>query len=225
MTVPFTSAVIVAAGSSTRMGCPKLLLPLGGKPVLWHTLQAFDRAAVQQIVVVGREEDRALLESGCETMHTPGASTVGGATRQQSVANGMALVAKEARLVAIADGARPLVTPEDIDRTVRVAAKCAAAALGVRVKDTIKQADADGLITATPDRASLWQVQTPQVFDAALYRRAMQAADEHGWDLTDDCQLVERLGHAVTLVEGSYENLKITTPADVIIAEARLSKK
>jgi len=225
MTKPITAAVIVAAGSSTRMGCPKLLLPLCGKPVLWHTLKAFDRAAVSQIVVVGREEDRSLLETWCETLRTPCAITAGGETRQKSVANGMALVDPKATLVAIADGARPLVDPKDIDRTIETAAVCRAAALAVRVKDTIKQASPDNVITATPDRATLWQVQTPQVFDVTLYRRAMQAAVENGWDLTDDCQLVERLGASVTLVEGSYENLKITTPEDLPAARAILNTR
>ncbi len=225
MTNPFVSAVIVAAGSSTRMGCPKLLLPLAGKPVLWHTLQAFDRSSVSQIVIVGREEDRPLIADWCASLSTPCAITVGGATRQCSVANGMALVDARATLVAIADGARPLITPAEIDRVIDVAASCGAAAQAVRVKDTIKQANADHIITATPDRASLWQVQTPQVFDTALYRRAMEAAEQGGWDLTDDCQLVERIGASVTLVEGSYENLKITTPEDIPAARAILTKR
>ena len=221
----FTTAVIVAAGSSTRMGCPKLWLPLAGKPVLWHTLQAFDRSSVSQLVIVGREDDREQLATWSALLQTPCAITVGGATRQQSVANGMAMVDPRATLVAIADGARPLITPDDIDRTIEAAASCGAAAQAVRVKDTIKQADADNIITATPDRATLWQVQTPQVFDAALYRRAMVAAKEGGWDLTDDCQLVERIGASVTLVEGSYENLKITTPDDIPAAQAILMKR
>lgn len=219
-----TAAVIVAAGSSTRMGCPKLLLPLGGKPVLWHTLQAFDRSRVSSIVVVIREEDRALLEQWAKELHTPCHPALGGATRQQSVANGMALVGDET-LVAIADGARPLITPAQIDHVIDVAAKTKAAAAAVRVKDTIKQATPDGMIVATPDRATLWQVQTPQVFDTALYREAMIRAAEEGLDLTDDCQLVERLGAQVTLVETSYENLKITTPDDIPAARAILAQR
>ena len=218
------TAVIVAAGSSTRMGCPKLLLPLGGRPVLWHTLQAFDRSCVSSIVAVIREEDRSLVQEWAATLQTPCYLVVGGATRQQSVANGMALVG-DASLVAIADGARPLITPDQIDRVIAVAAETKAAAAAVRVKDTIKQASADGIIVATPDRAALWQVQTPQVFDTALYREAMANAAAQGLDLTDDCQLVERIGAQVTLVECSYENLKITTPEDIPAARAILAQR
>ncbi len=219
-----TAAVIVAAGSSTRMGCPKLLLPLGGKPVLWHTLKAYDASSVNAIVVVIREEDRALVSGWANALNTPCRLAVGGATRQQSVANGMALV-EDADLVAIADGARPLITPEEIDRVIAVAAETKAASAAVRVKDTIKQADADNIITATPDRATLWQVQTPQVFDIALYREAMAKAAAEGKDFTDDCQLIENMGASVTLVETSYENLKITTPEDIPAARAILSQR
>ncbi len=218
------AAVIVAAGSSTRMGCPKLLLPLGGKPVLWHTLQAFDASCVSSIAVVIRKEDQALVENWAAALKTPCRIAYGGATRQQSVANGMALVGDET-LVAIADGARPLITAAEIDRVIAVAADTKAATAAVRVKDTIKQASSDGIITATPDRATLWQVQTPQVFDTALYREAMVKAAAEGKDFTDDCQLIENLGAQVTLVETSYENLKITTPEDIPAARAILAQR
>ena len=218
------AAVIVAAGNSTRMGRPKLLIPLCGTPVLTHTLRAFERAAVDEIVVVARACDIPYFEQEI-ALSKPLRFVVGGDTRQQSVANGIAAVSEGATMVAIADGARPLITPEEIDRVIETAVKTEAAAAAVRVKDTIKQADENGIITATPDRASLWQVQTPQVFSLSLYRRAMTAAKEAGLDLTDDCQLVEHIGAEVTLVETSYENIKITTPEDIAVGEAFLKKR
>ncbi|MBQ4618133.1 MAG: 2-C-methyl-D-erythritol 2,4-cyclodiphosphate synthase [Clostridia bacterium] len=219
------TAVIVAAGSSTRMGVPKLSIPLCGVTVLERTLTAFDASSVESLVVVTREEDIPVFSAWSAKLSKPCRFVQGGATRQQSVQNGLAAVDKDVDLIAVADGARPLITPEEIDRVIAVAAETKAAAAAVRVKDTIKQADENGVIIATPDRSSLWQVQTPQVFDAALYRQAMEAAQREGLDLTDDCQLVEHLGAKVTLVPTSYENLKITTPDDVTAAEAILKKR
>lgn len=221
----FVTAIIVAAGSSTRMGQPKLLIPLCGKPVLAHTLSAFDRSSVDALVVVTREQDIPLFTSLGEQLTKPCTFVTGGSTRQQSVANGIAAVPAQTTVVAIADGARPLVTPEEIDRVITVAVTSGAASAAVRAKDTIKQADADGIITATPDRSTLWQVQTPQVFSLPLYKRAMEAAARDGLDLTDDCQLAEHVGAKVTLVETSYENIKITTPEDIATATAFLRRR
>ena len=221
----FISAVIVAAGRSTRMGRPKLLIPLCGTPVLTHTLKAFDRSCVDEIIVVASEDTVPLFEKEAALLTTPCRFVTGGETRQESVANGVAAVDKRCELIAVADGARPLVTPEDIDRVIAVAEETGAAALGVRVKDTIKVADTANVITATPDRSSLWQVQTPQVFSAPLYREAMAAATADGKDFTDDCQLAEYIGAEVTLVEGSYENIKITTPDDITAATAIIQKR
>lgn len=221
----FVTAVIVAAGSSTRMGQPKLLIPLCGEPVLAHTLKAFDRCAVKAIVVVTREQDIPVFAPLGDRVSKPCVFVTGGDTRQRSVANGIAAVPAETTMVAIADGARPLITPEEIDRVITVAQETGAASAAVRVKDTIKQTDADGIVVATPDRASLWQVQTPQVFSLPLYRRAMEAVAAAGLDLTDDCQLVEYIGAKVTLCEASYENIKITTPEDIAVATAFLKKR
>ncbi len=221
----FTSAVIVAAGQSTRMGRPKLLIPLCGIPVLTHTLTAFDRSSVSEIIVVASDQTIPLFEEAAKALATPCRFVTGGDTRQASVANGVAAVDPRCELIAIADGARPLITPEDIDRVIAVAEQTDAAAIGVRVKDTIKVANTDHIITATPDRSTLWQVQTPQVFAASLYRDAMTAAHADGKDFTDDCQLAEYIGAKVTLVEGSYENIKITTPDDIITATAILQTR
>lgn len=221
----FVTAIIVAAGSSSRMGRPKLLIPLCGKTVLERTLRAFDASCADALVVVTRPEDQAAFQEAALSLRTPCRFVSGGATRQESVANGLRAVEEQTTLIAVADGARPLITPEEIDRVIQKASETGAAAAAVRVKDTIKQADGNGVIVGTPDRATLWQVQTPQVFDAALYRKAMAAALEAGADLTDDCQLVERLGVKVTLVEASYENLKVTTPEDVVTAEAIIKRR
>ncbi len=221
----FVTAIVVAAGSSTRMGQPKLLIPLCGKPVLEHTLSAFDRAAVDALVVVTREQDIPVFEPLAQSLSKPCTFVTGGSTRQQSVANGIAAVPPQTTVVAIADGARPLITPKEIDRVIGTAKLCGAASAAVRVKDTIKQADEAGIITTTPDRATLWQVQTPQVFSLSLYKQAMEAVAAAGLDLTDDCQLVEYIGAKVTLCETSYENIKITTPEDIAVATAFLRKR
>ncbi len=221
----FVTAIVVAAGNSTRMGRPKLLIELCGEPVLAHTLRAFDRAAVDAIVVVTREQDIALFEPLAAALSKPCTFVVGGDTRQQSVANGIAAVPTDTTIVAIADGARPLITPAEIARVIETATETGAASAAVRVKDTIKQANAENIITATPDRATLWQVQTPQVFSLPLYKQAMDAVAAAGLDLTDDCQLVEYIGAKVTLVETSYENIKITTPEDIAVATAFLKQR
>ena len=128
-------------------------------------------------------------------------------------------------LLAVQDGARPLVTPALIDRTVEAAAKCGAAAPAVPVKDTIKTVAEDGAVTGTPDRSTLRAVQTPQVFEADLLKAALQSALENEVPVTDDCSAVERLGKVVYLIDGNEENLKITTPVDLVIAEAILAER
>ncbi|MBQ9414039.1 MAG: 2-C-methyl-D-erythritol 2,4-cyclodiphosphate synthase [Clostridia bacterium] len=218
----YIAAVIAAAGGSTRMGRPKQLIPLCGVPALRRTLLRYDAAAVDEIIVVAPAPDIDAFLPLTTGLQTPCRIVPGGATRQQSVANGLLAVSPAATHIAIADGARPLITTEEIDRVIAVAKETGAAAAAVRCKDTIKEADAAGVVTATPDRTRLWQVQTPQVFSLPLYRRAMEAAALSGADFTDDCQLVEAIGAPVTLVETSYRNIKITTPEDVVIAEALL---
>lgn len=218
------AAVIVAAGNSTRMGTPKQLLPLGDRPVIAHTLSVFERTAcIDEIVLVAREDDIPALRVIADTygIHKLTSIVVGGADRQQSVSNGVH-ACSNAAVFAIHDGARPLVRPEDIEAVVDAALHDGAAALAVRVKDTIKIADADGFICDTPDRATLWSVQTPQVFERTAYLEALAAAEQRGVTYTDDCQLLEAAGKAVRLVEGSYTNLKITTPEDITVAEGLL---
>ena len=217
---PSVSAVIVAAGNSTRMGTPKQFLPLCGRPLIAYTLAAFEScAAIGEIVVVARHEDRARLQELASAYGITKLSAIvcGGDTRQQSVKNGVD--ACSAAFVAIHDGARPLITPDLIEQVVQAAVQYGAAAAAVRTKDTVKIADENGMIMSTPDRATVWNVQTPQIFERTVFERAWENAAQHGLSVTDDCQLAEAIGQSVKLVEGSYRNIKVTTPEDVAIAE------
>lgn len=219
------SAVIVSAGLARRMGgIDKVLAPLGELPVLVHTLYAFqDCPVVDEIIVVARED--LLVEVGriCKEFAFDKVRKVivGGQERIHSVQAGLREVDPEAGLIAIHDGARPLVTQEIIRDTVARAALTGAAAPAVPLVDTIKREE-DGRTVETVDRSQLWAVQTPQVFEAGLIKAATQKALDDGELLTDDCGAVERLGMRVTLTSGSRENLKITTPLDLILGEAIL---
>ena len=219
------SAVVPAAGSSTRMGQDKLLLHLGEQPVLLHTLRALDACPyITEIVVVTREELIVPIGQLCRdaALEKVRKVIVGGATRSHSVLAGLGELSPDAELAAINDGARPLVSQAVLEAVIRRASECGAAAPAVPVKDTVKRAR-DGLVTATLDRAELRAVQTPQVFQVDLIKTALQKALEDGAELTDDCAAVERLGIGVALTEGDYCNLKLTTPEDLAVAEALLA--
>ena len=224
--MPYTVMMVAAAGGSTRMGQPKQHILLGEYPVLIHTMLTLQSvAAVDEILLIARAEDiphfTALAdEVGVTKLRT---AVVGGSTRQQSVAAGLAALPAETTLVGIHDGARPLVRAEDVAAVITAARESGGAALAVPVKDTLKRTDADGYITDTPDRARLWRVQTPQVFDRAALCAAMTAALTEGKDYTDDCQLMEAAGHPVRLVAGLDTNLKLTTSEDVALAQAIMS--
>lgn len=217
-----TSVVIVCAGNSTRMGgVNKILLPLGDRLVIGVTMQAFQKCeSVSEIVIVARESDIPAIKSEAEAAGITklAACTTGGSKRQESVINGIKMISKEAELVAVHDGARPLVKPEHIEKVIRDASVFGGATLGVPVKDTIKTVD-DGLITDTPPRSSLYITQTPQIFKRSLYFEGIDFALEHGLDFTDDCQLVEAIGGKVAMTTGDYTNIKITTPEDIKLAE------
>ena len=223
-------AVIACAGESARMGTPvsKQFLPLCGVPAVVRTLRAFEAArTVSSTVIVCRRQDaeemrRLLKVYGIRKVK---AVVPGGNTRQESVAAGAAAVPGDAGLIAVHDGARPLITPEEIDRCVLDGMRTGASALGVPVKNTVKTVDESGWITGTPPRKTLWAVQTPQVFRRNLYLQALARAREDGADYTDDCQLVEHTGARVHLLAGSYANLKLTTQEDLCAAEAILRKR
>lgn len=226
---PRCAALVAAAGSSARMGgVNKLLQPLDGVPVLVRTLAAFQVAgSVDEIVVAAREEDILEISQLCRTYGLTKCAKVirGGENRVHSVLLAALEASPEAELLAVQDGARPLVTPELIDRVVTAAARCSAAAPAVAVKDTVKAVREDGAVAETLDRDVLRAVQTPQVFEASLLKAALQSALESGVPVTDDCSAVERLGKVVFLVDGEEENIKITTPVDMILAEAILKAR
>lgn len=219
------AAVVPAAGSSTRMaGRDKILLPLGEQPVLAHTLRALELCPyITEIVIVTRRELIVPIGQLCRDYGFQKITKVvpGGESRTHSVLNGVREVSGQAELIAIHDGARPLVSQEVLERAIVRAAQCGAAAPAVPVKDTIKRAR-DGMVEATLNRSELFAIQTPQVFQGDLIRIALIKALEEGAELTDDCSAVERLGIGVALTQGDYRNLKITTPEDLAVAEALL---
>ena len=223
---PHCAALVAAAGSSSRMGgINKLLEELDGIPVLARTLLALQRAEkVDEIIVATREEDLVVISQLCKRYGITKCTKVvrGGTTRAHSVLLASMEASPKTDLLAVQDGARPLVTPSLIDAVIAAARRCSAAAPAVAVKDTIKIIGADGAVEKTPDRSVLRAVQTPQVFDAELLRAALQSAIDQNLPITDDCSAVELMGKTVYLIDGEETNIKITTPTDLIIASAFL---
>lgn len=225
---PYVSAVIVAAGNSTRMSCyvSKQLIPLLGKPTISYTLKAFESASsVDEVVIVCRKVDMDTLkdlvnEYGFSKVK---AFTVGGSERSESVKNGVMAASGCATHFAIHDGARALITTHDINKVVAEALECKAATLGTPVVDTIKVVDKEGVITSTPNRSTLMAVQTPQVFERELYLKALNNAKGKGF--TDDCAMVEEMGVCPKIVIGDHPNIKLTTQADIPMAESILKKR
>ena len=223
-THPYCAALIAAAGSSTRYGGEnKLLQTLDGIPVLVRTLLTIDCVeGIDEIVIAAREDELLPYAELCKTfgLRKPVKVIVGGATRTESVLRAALEASPETEFFAVQDGARPLVTVELIDEVLDAARVYLAAAPAVPVRDTIKVAH-----ERTPNRSALFAVQTPQVFAADLLKAALQSAIADGATITDDCSAVERLGKEVHLTEGSEENIKITTPVDLVIAEAILQRR
>lgn len=218
---PSCSVVVVAAGSSTRMGFDKVLADVGGLPVIVRCLKSFEEApSVSEVVVVTRTDLVPEVARLCQEFGLSKVVKVirGGEDRTQSARLGTLECASKAKLIAIHDGARPFVTVQVIEDAVAQAAANGAAAPAVPVKDTIKAAH-DGLVERTLDRSELYAVQTPQVFDGDLIRAALQKAVDDGVSLTDDCAAVERLGMRVALTPGDERNIKLTTPTDLLIGE------
>jgi 2-C-methyl-D-erythritol 4-phosphate cytidylyltransferase len=223
----FLSAVIVAAGSGSRMeGVDKQRAVIGEIPGVVRSIAMFEACPrVQEIVVVCRPEHIAAYFDLVRDFGLAKVVSVveGGKERQDSVFRGVEACSPDAQYYAIHDGARPLVTEEEILRCIDAAVKHGAATVATTVKDTIKLCGEDGFIRSTLNRAELRSVATPQIFEAQLYREAMKQARESHCLYTDDCQLVERIGRRVFLSPGSYENIKITTPEDLALAEAILA--
>lgn len=219
----FLSAIVPAAGSATRMGGEKQRLQLCGMPVLARTLAVLQQTeCVDEIILVARPADVEEFAGYAARFGIDKLKTVvaGGDTRQQSVQNGLAAVSPHATLVAIHDGARPLIQPAEIEAIVAAAEAVGGATAAVPVKDTVKLADGQGTVAETPDRSRLWAVHTPQIFRRDMYEAAMAAATAAGRDFTDDCQLFEFAGQPVQLVQTGYQNIKITTPEDMAVAAA-----
>jgi len=223
------NAVVVAAGEGKRMqaGVPKPFLSLGGRPLVLHTLARFaeSRTTRRVILVVAPKElsrckdliDAESRLSGLQCVLQPG-----GRRRQDSVKQGLDRLDPDCEVVVIHDGARPLISPGLVDQCVEAAFREGAVVVGIPARDTIKVIGADRLVRETPPRASLWEIQTPQVFRAGMIREAYERAAREGIEATDDAMLVERLGKIVTVLEGSRTNIKITTPEDLLLAEALL---
>lgn len=217
--------VIVAAGSASRMGgIDKVMAPLAGEPMIARTVRAFQECdAVKKIVVVTREDLILPITSLCSGMDKVKAVVAGGSSRQESVHLGLNALSGEVQLVAVHDGARPLVSWQMIDRVIRAANTYGAAAPAIPVKDTIKVVKG-GVVEQTPDRSTLFAVQTPQVLDFDLLRGALKKVEQEQLQVTDDCSAVEQMGMRIKIVEGDERNLKVTTPLDLKIAQMLLEE-
>ncbi len=225
------TVLIPAAGMGKRMGraVAKQFLPLGDKPMLAHTLLAFQRASVvDEIIPILSEEDMEIcLAAIIEHYHITKVKTlvVGGKERQDSVYNGLQKIGKDAAIVLVHDGVRPFVTHDMIQETAELAKKGECVAVGVPLKDTVKEVGADGMVRATLDRSRLWAIQTPQAFPLKTLRRVYDESYAHKMYGTDDATLVERAGIKVRVIMGSYENIKITTSEDLLLAEEILKRR
>ncbi|WP_026508349.1 2-C-methyl-D-erythritol 4-phosphate cytidylyltransferase [Butyrivibrio sp. MC2013] len=230
-------AVVLAAGSGSRMksSVKKQYMEIGGKPLIYYTLKAFEKGPQEVTVLVTSPGDEEYCQK--EIVEKYGLSSdivicAGGAERYDSVYAGLMALPKDTDIVMIHDGARPFVNRQIMDRTVNAAAEYTAAVCGMPVKDTIKMADNEGFAASTPDRKKLWMVQTPQTFSYPLIKSLYEKLEQekevliaHGLNITDDAMLVETFSDKkVKLVEGSYDNIKITTPEDIALAESLIDK-
>lgn len=222
------TAIILAAGKGTRMNMDinKLYINIKGKPILAHTLDVFFACSyIHEIVlVIGHGEEELCREKALKIIESnkPVKLVIGGKERQDSVYNGIKSADKDADLILIHDGARPFITGDIIEQSIRAAKIHKAAAVGVPVKDTIKEVDGNGFIVRTPDRSSLWLTQTPQTFITSVIVQAYELSRKDKVFATDDAMLVERMGLEVKMIKGSYDNIKITTPEDIALAEVIL---
>lgn len=226
----FTSAIIVAAGNSTRMGCgiSKQMALLEGMPVVVRTLRAYQQSPeIDEIIVVARDDEMCYYEEFREKYKLTKLAHVvrGGADRQESVLNGLKKVREDAGFVAIADAARCLVTPDMIGKVCHNAYVFGGASAACRVVDTVKTADANGFIKSTEDREKIWLAQTPQIFKLNVYRAAAYSARDKGFKATDDNSLVERIHRRIKLVDCGQENIKITTSEDLTRAKLILQAR
>lgn len=221
------SVIVAAAGRGSRMKRAenKVFLPLLDKPILRYSIEAFlGRCDVAEVIVICAAHEQDEMEGFVAPYraHKPVKVVVGGSERQYSVANALRAVDKKSELILVHDGARPLVTDEVVQSVIDSAREHRASIAAVPVKDTIKTVDGQGMVVDTPPRSTLYAVQTPQGFRSQLLFDAYARAEEDGFLGTDDASLVERLGVRVAVAKGDYQNIKITTPEDLIVGEALL---
>ena len=224
------TAIILAAGKGARMnaGMNKQFIHINGKPLLAHTLEAFQTCeAIDSIMLVAGKDELQLCKE--QIVDAFGFNKVdklveGGSERQQSVYNGILQLDDQCEVVVIHDGARPILAADIIERCIEGAKEFGAVTAGMPVKETIKVVDEDGFVDYTPERWKLWVTQTPQAFRADIIREAHESAASKGLSGTDDAFLVENTGCKVKMIESSYENIKVTTPEDIILAKIIMNK-
>lgn len=224
----YCTVVIVAAGSSQRMGKDKILMQLGDRPVIAHTLKAFqDSDVIDEIIVVTRFESIQEIADICNTYGISKASKIvrGGKSRAESSLIGVCEASDEATVIAIHDGARPLPSTELIERTVRTAYDNNAVTPAISATDTVRILNSKGAVASTPDRETVALIQTPQVFNADVIKGALTKAIYKNTELTDDCSAVEAIGVKVTVVAGEQTNIKLTSAMDIYIAEKILADR
>lgn len=227
----FVSVIIAAAGMSNRMGSKinKQFLAIGNKPILAHSIDKFEKCKyVDEIILVAKEEEVEYCRK--EIVRRYGFKKVtniikGGKERQDSVYNGLLALNEKADIVLTHDGARPFVKIESIESGIKGVIEHGACVIGVPVKDTIKVVTSTNDVHHTPKRSLLWAAQTPQCFWMHLLKKGYEMASQEGIIGTDDSSLVEKIGHPIKMIMGSYDNIKITTPEDLIIAESLLKDK
>ncbi len=223
----FCSAIVLGAGNGTRMqsSVRKQFIEIAGKPIIVHTLEAFEGCdAVDEVILVISGEDIVFAQDLVKTfgLYKVTKIVAGGKRRQDSVLCGLKEISPQAELVAVHDGARPMIQPSDITKVIQEADASGAASLGVKVKDTIKATDDMGKVISTLDRSCLYHIQTPQVFRKNILMEGHENAVNKNLEFTDDSSMVEAIGISVQIVEGRYDNIKVTTPEDLIYMNALL---
>ncbi len=223
------TAIVVAGGTGTRMGSevPKQFIEVSGKPIIAYTLNALSKCAdIRDIIIVTLPEYIVYCKDVVDTFNFCKVKKIvcGGESRSRSVFNGLKEVTADCDIVAIHDGVRPLIDEDTISSCIRAASEYGCAAVGVKMKDTIKVCDNNGFIEGTADREKLWMIQTPQVFKKDIIYSLHKEADVNGVSYTDDCILAESRGYKIKIVEGKYENIKITTPQDIFIMKGLIGE-
>ncbi len=221
----FISAVILSAGSSSRMGRDKITADLNGKPVLLYSIEQFQKSSADELIIVASEGNIDTIKELLKNVSNekPVKVIFGGNVRSQSAINAFNAMDEKSDVISVHDGARPLVTAELCDKVTESAIENGGAIAAVWVKDTVKKVE-NGIITATPERKNLMSAQTPQAFTRDIYKRAIEYVAKNNVEITDDASAAELIGCNVAVVEGDYRNIKLTSPEDFIVAKAFLSE-